>query len=123
DEFIANREADVEAEREAMLDDVERYLGEIGASLDNSDEEIRAAIDGASAAQLQYAQSARPEDISAGPDGRTMLFANMAANWRVHAERILKGQGINETRRVLRENFVLAAMRGIKGGISIAPKV
>lgn len=51
---VANAAADDAAARNARLDEIEAYLNSIGVSLDNTDEEIRAAHE----ASRQYAQSA-----------------------------------------------------------------
>jgi hypothetical protein len=64
----------------------------------------------------------RLSDYSTGPDGRTLLFEADRAHWMENHERLLAGRGTNDV-RVLETNFVLRAMNGDRGPITISPRV
>lgn len=67
--FTADAEADAVAEREAMLDDVEAYLADIGADLDMSDDDIRRMVEQASAGRADGRAYAQPANGSGTPYG------------------------------------------------------
>lgn len=72
--------ADQSAENDAALDEMDRYLSEIGVSLDDSDDAIRAALEAAQAEDgRMYAQGPRGL-IQIGADGQSVIRLFETAN-------------------------------------------
>lgn len=63
----------------------------------------------------------RARDIQTGPDGRSKLFDDDVARWRDNFRTFLTKEGGPDA-IVLRENFVLRAIDGRRGAVTLAPR-
>ena len=81
-----------------------------------------AGLTKAKRASPEFYQSARPSDISAGPDGRTMQFDQDQEFWAEGVRKIFDGE-LSQPLRLGRRFFVLREMGVRDKGISLFPDV